>query len=215
MDPQRVFTAPLSLHRYLDVVCVPFKPEDLDSFSWSWTDPNKPTYNPRWRTYVEGEADKLALKALKYRGGYPLPILARAKRRKKTLHIEEAIRKFALPPLLIEEDFPIRFNPHPLDISKIKVSKSPREALRLLEDTLSSYVLGIIEYDTALKILEYNLQITIPMQPYKPEEKNKVITIYSKAIKMLKQLKTRENVRNWLLSLGGRREEPDINKYFI
>ncbi|MET1101299.1 MAG: hypothetical protein ABWW69_02310 [Pyrodictiaceae archaeon] len=63
--PKRVFTAPLSLHRRLDRVAVPISPDDLDSFSLEWTNPYKPRYKSNvWLSYVEGEADDLAIEAL-------------------------------------------------------------------------------------------------------------------------------------------------------
>lgn len=39
MDPTRVFTSPLSLHRELDVVCICMKPDQLNDFSPQWISP--------------------------------------------------------------------------------------------------------------------------------------------------------------------------------
>jgi len=64
MDVQRVFTAPLSLHRELDLVAVPINPDELDSFDLSWADMESFRYWRDWWRYVEGEADELALRAL-------------------------------------------------------------------------------------------------------------------------------------------------------
>ena len=64
VDVQRVFTAPLSLHRELDVVAVTIKPSDLEDFDLSWTNPEGFRYWSGWDGYEEGEADELALKAL-------------------------------------------------------------------------------------------------------------------------------------------------------
>ena len=64
MDIQRVFTAPLSLHRELDLVAVTIDPEKLDEFDLSWTDPKNFRYWRGWDRFYEGEADRLAEKAL-------------------------------------------------------------------------------------------------------------------------------------------------------
>lgn len=65
MDPKRVFTVPLSVHRRVDKVAVCFKPESIDSFEPSWADLGGFKHDPRWRECKEGEADKLTLEALK------------------------------------------------------------------------------------------------------------------------------------------------------
>ncbi len=64
MDIQRVFTAPLSLHRELDIVAVTVNPDELEDFDLSWTNPDDFKYWKDWSRYEEGEADELALKAL-------------------------------------------------------------------------------------------------------------------------------------------------------
>ncbi len=71
MDLKRVFTAPLSLHRKLDLCCVCFKPSELDSFELEWADPQSPRHSIDWRKHREGELDHLAEKALAAIGGYP------------------------------------------------------------------------------------------------------------------------------------------------
>ena len=70
MDMKRVFTTPLSLHKTLDVAVVCFKPNELDEFHISWANPREIRHNKDWREYVEGEADNLALLAIKEVGGY-------------------------------------------------------------------------------------------------------------------------------------------------
>ncbi|MGQ4833535.1 MAG: hypothetical protein ACP6IS_06555 [Candidatus Asgardarchaeia archaeon] len=72
MDPQRVFTAPLSLHRHLDLATIAFKPEDIENFDISWANPISPRNNPRWRDYISGEADSLAEEAYSSEGSYHL-----------------------------------------------------------------------------------------------------------------------------------------------
>ncbi len=66
VDLKRVFTAPLSLHRKLDVVAVCFKPNDMDSFDISWTDPENFRHRWRcWEDYAPGELDPLVEEAIK------------------------------------------------------------------------------------------------------------------------------------------------------
>ncbi|PDM26519.1 hypothetical protein CP083_03465 [Candidatus Bathyarchaeota archaeon B24-2] len=80
IDPQRLYTCPLSLHKTLDRVCVCVRKEDLDSFDPSWTDVNKYRHFQEWNLYVPGEADGLALKAFQAVG--PCPSRLRFRRRK-------------------------------------------------------------------------------------------------------------------------------------
>jgi len=82
MDPTRVFTCPLSLHRELDAVCICMKPEDLKNFTPEWIKPRIFKHNPNWREFKEGEADKLAEAAYKTVGGYPLKLRRRRRRTK-------------------------------------------------------------------------------------------------------------------------------------
>ena len=70
MDIKRVFTTPLSLHKSVDYVAIVFKPNEIDDFDLDWANPNKFRHNRNWRSYEEGEADELALKAIKEIGGY-------------------------------------------------------------------------------------------------------------------------------------------------
>ena len=64
IDVQRVFTAPLSLHRELDLVAVTINPDDLDGFELEWAEPDRFKYWEDWHELEEGEADELAMKAL-------------------------------------------------------------------------------------------------------------------------------------------------------
>ncbi len=70
IDLKRVFTVPLSLHKFLDLVAVCFKPDQIDDFNPDWAKPNILKHNTNWRIYEEGEADALAEKAMKEIGGY-------------------------------------------------------------------------------------------------------------------------------------------------
>ena len=72
MDIQRVFTAPLSLHRALDLSCVVFKPDSLSSFDLSWANPKSFKHDSSWREYIVGEADELAEKAVLFKPEGPL-----------------------------------------------------------------------------------------------------------------------------------------------
>ena len=69
MEHKRVFTVPLSVHRRVDKVAVCFKPDQLDSFDPSWADLSNFKHDTRWREHREGEADQLALEALRALGG--------------------------------------------------------------------------------------------------------------------------------------------------
>jgi len=60
IDPKRVFTAPLSLHRSLFRACVCVLPQELKDFDLSWTDPVSFKHNTNWSKPMSGEADNLA-----------------------------------------------------------------------------------------------------------------------------------------------------------
>lgn len=64
IDVQRVFTAPLSLHRELDLVAVTVNPDDLDEFELEWAEPDRFKYWRNWHEFEEGEADEISMKAL-------------------------------------------------------------------------------------------------------------------------------------------------------
>ena len=70
MDLKRVFTAPLSLHRQLDLCCVCFKQNDIHNFSPDWAKIEICRHDPSWKIYEEGEGDQLAVKAVAEIGGY-------------------------------------------------------------------------------------------------------------------------------------------------
>lgn len=90
MDIQRLFTCPLSLHRQLDLVCICFTPNDIDSFNLDWTNPENFRHNFNWNSFVEGEADDLALKAINIIGGYPYKL----RRSRKESPVDEMIRRW-------------------------------------------------------------------------------------------------------------------------
>ncbi|MEM2875551.1 MAG: hypothetical protein QXL67_01160 [Candidatus Bathyarchaeia archaeon] len=63
IDPQRLFTCPLSLHKSLNKVCVCVDKDDLDEFNPEWTEIDRYKHFEGWNEYISGEADKLALRA--------------------------------------------------------------------------------------------------------------------------------------------------------
>ena len=70
IDIKRVFTAPLSLHRQLDLCCICFKQNDIYNFSPEWAKIENYRHDVSWKFYEEGEGDQLAEKALVEIGGY-------------------------------------------------------------------------------------------------------------------------------------------------
>ncbi len=91
MDPQRLFTCPLSLHRELHMVAVCLRPDELDAFTPDWARPGAFRHWPGWDRHEPGEADELALRALEVVGPYPRPYRPR---RRKTKRLEDMIRKY-------------------------------------------------------------------------------------------------------------------------
>jgi len=153
IDPQRVFTAPLSLHRTLDKACVPLKPDDLGDFTPEWTNPLRPRYNPEWDAYTPGEADRLALKALRSIGGYPGP-----------KHIRTAVTaqaRRAVPPPPPEHppqppsdgELDIRLNPTP-PVPLQKPPRAPEDVKEELSAILSRYALAIDPRGKTLALLK-------------------------------------------------------------
>jgi hypothetical protein len=65
IDFKRVFTAPLSLHRRLNYSAICLTMDDLPSFNLDWINPENPKHKGVWRRFSAGEADNLALKALR------------------------------------------------------------------------------------------------------------------------------------------------------
>ena len=80
MDPARVFTCPLSLHRKLDVVCVCQKPNQFGSFLIDWVHPSEFKHNGGWRDFRNGEVDEITFKAYNEVGGYSHQRLSRRER---------------------------------------------------------------------------------------------------------------------------------------
>lgn len=98
IDVQRVFTAPLSLHRSVNRVAVCAKPEELENFHISWADPDSYKHSPEsWRAFEEGEGDEIAERAYTAIGPYTIGKLRR-KRKHKPIdqEIMEALRRLDL-----------------------------------------------------------------------------------------------------------------------
>lgn len=88
IDIQRVFTAPLSLHREVDRVAICVLPENLSDFSIDWTFPESFQHFPdAWRRFSSGEGDELAEKAFINVG----PYLFGRKRKRKHRPLDEEI----------------------------------------------------------------------------------------------------------------------------
>ena len=95
IDLKRVFTAPLSLHRELDLCAVCLKPDQLGDFHIDWAKPNVLKHNKAWREHLEGEGDQLAEKALREVGGYWATVKPRSKQARKRAPISAALEKRA------------------------------------------------------------------------------------------------------------------------
>ncbi|MCR8471261.1 MAG: hypothetical protein NDP23_06160 [Crenarchaeota archaeon] len=70
IDVKRVFTVPLSLHKSLNLAAVCIKPGQIDEFTPDWARLDVLKHNKDWRLYEVGEADNLAIRAIKEVGGY-------------------------------------------------------------------------------------------------------------------------------------------------
>jgi len=91
MDLTRVFTAPLSLHRKLDVVCICMKPDQLSDFSPEWIGPSSFRHDLSWQESLKGEADDLAEAAYEAVGGYPGSLRPR---RRRNMPLDRQITKW-------------------------------------------------------------------------------------------------------------------------
>ena len=199
MDPQRVFTAPLSLHRELDVACVAFKPDSIDSFELDWTNPSSPRHEPDWRSYETGELDQIALKALRIVGVYDKPSARRT--RLEAANAVQLIEKYAPPEAPRLED--LKFNPDPKPLSGRDLRYSPEKAVKYLEDILSSYILGRITLEEALAIIDAAREVTLKTQGYSRLEMEQLVDLYVAATRLLARLRSPEKVKEWLTHDGG------------
>ena len=72
MDPQRVFTCPLSLHRSQNLVAVCLPPDMVSDFNPEWASSEHYRHWSRWERFEKGESDQLAKKGRRTVGPYPL-----------------------------------------------------------------------------------------------------------------------------------------------
>jgi hypothetical protein len=91
VDLKRVFTAPLSLHRELDLCAVCLKPDQLGDFDIDWAKPQVLRHNETWREHVEGEGDQLAMKALSEVGTYWATVQPRIKPRMEQAPVHDTL----------------------------------------------------------------------------------------------------------------------------
>jgi len=91
IDPQRLFTAPLTFHKSLNVVTVCISPEQLDGFSIDYVDPKKYVHYYGWDRFVDGEADQLVFEAYEAIGPYPKEYVAGKRKRRR---LDEEIRRW-------------------------------------------------------------------------------------------------------------------------
>ncbi len=192
MDPQRVFTAPLSLHRELDISCVALKPDELDSFEPSWADPREPRHNPAWRSYEPGEAEQLAELSLREVGGYlrrrkSLPFQVRLKT------LEEALSPPLNPQPLLGPEIEVKPRVPPAPLERRDLRGDPRKAVEYLEDILGHLKLGLISKERARLMLRAAAEVTLKAQGYAPEDVKKLTELYSKVLRLL------EEPPNWLV----------------
>jgi len=91
IDPQRLYTCPLSIHRKQYLVCVCIDKNKLNDFSPEWAKINEFKHFYDWNNFSIGEADELALKAYENIGPYPhYPRL----RKRKTIPLDMQIIKW-------------------------------------------------------------------------------------------------------------------------
>lgn len=88
IDPKRVFTCPLSIHRELNRVCVCIHPDNLESFDISWTNIKNFKHYDGWNSWEIGEVDDLAIKSYEAIGPYPI-----RRARKSHMPLDEQIIK--------------------------------------------------------------------------------------------------------------------------
>lgn len=97
----------------------------------------------------------------------------------------------------------LRFNPNPPPIKGGReFHLRAEEAFLKIEDILSLYAQGRIDFDYALRALNYAKNAIIPKMPYSEEEKRELLEVYEEAIRVLKRLRTPKAIMKWLLSHG-------------
>ena len=209
MDPQRVFTAPMSLHRELNIACIAFKPEQLDDFDIFWCDPAISKHNPKWREYEEGEADELALKAYEVIGPYP-----KYRGMSPNIKLEEVKpvtkKEITAPKFSIND---LRYNPSPQPLKR-KIVGSPFQAFLYIEDILNHYIKGNLTLDETISLLINFRDITLLTQGYSESDTQALRKLCDDVIQLLIDLRSRESLKKWLLSRGKPRSISKIDDFF-
>ncbi|HIQ03127.1 MAG TPA: HAD family hydrolase [Desulfurococcales archaeon] len=101
----------------------------------------------------------------------------------------------------------LRFNPRPPPVKGGReFSRDYYEAFYKIEDVFSHYVLGNIDFDHAVKSLNYARYAIIPKLGYPKDVKEELLRVYDEAVKLLYRLRSRDKVKEWLLSNGPPRE---------
>lgn len=91
IDPQRLYTCPLSIHRKQYLTCVCIDKNDLHNFTPEWVKINDFKHFYNWNNFLPNEADEFALKAYENIGPYPYyPKI----RRRKTIPLDKQIMKW-------------------------------------------------------------------------------------------------------------------------
>ncbi|MEM4176190.1 MAG: hypothetical protein QXS29_01240 [Nitrososphaeria archaeon] len=91
IDPQRLFTAPLTFHKNLNVVTVCIDPERLNDFTIEYANPQNYVHYYNWDRFVKGESDQLVFEAYKVIGGYPKEYMIKKGKRRR---LDEEIRRW-------------------------------------------------------------------------------------------------------------------------
>jgi hypothetical protein len=120
IDIQRVFTVPLSFHRFLDYVCVVFKPNDIQNFDLSWANYKNFKHSEKWREYEPGEGDYLAEISIKETKNYIVNYLNKNTLRQEKVSIKREnlgnVGRFQVMGLLQAARYYLLYN----DINKAK-----------------------------------------------------------------------------------------------
>ncbi len=200
IDPQRVFTAPLSLHRELSVSCIAFKADEIDAFSIEWVSPSKFRHNWYWNEYKEGEGDELAIKAVKLVGGYPFS--KRLVKYHRAEKVEKRIIRYT--PVYTLGCLPLdqfRFVEDPLPLDPKRVIKGFSDAIIFLEDFLTYYAKNMISKEEALEVLKAILNVTLPTLLLDEDKKKCLFDLYNGAIKLVSTM-SNDELKRWLLMHG-------------
>ena len=86
-------------------------------------------------------------------------------------------------------------------------ARGPREAFLKIEDIFSSFALGKITLDHAVKALNYARRVIIPKMGYPEDVKKELLDSYDEAVRLIKKLLTPKRVKEWLLSHGPPKRE--------